>query len=103
MHIAERIHTEDFESHGLTLEVSVEYREGYDFVRSGYYLTVTPVIKRELNGITTREYGSLTGAKRLVSDAFTDTEQGRTLALRLAENHKDELIAHVLQKYTWRS
>jgi len=91
---------------GKTLEVTVTYNIGgmnyFQGVseKRGYYLSVTPVeITKSADGRTqSRRYTAFSGTKILLNEVKRQSNKEFERAKVLAEQEKEKLIKHVMQK-----
>ncbi len=94
------------ERSGRTLEVTLCYNIGgmnyFQGVceKRGYYLSVTPVnIRKSEDGRTqSRSYTAFSGTKILLNEVKRQSEKEFARAKELAENEKEKLIKHVMEK-----
>lgn len=63
----------------------------------GYYLSVSPVGRSERGGVVMESYQAFSGTKQLILPVNRQSGKRMEEALRLAEELKETLIAHVLQ------
>ena len=63
----------------------------------GYYLSVSPVGRSERGNIVMESYRAFSGVKKLILPVNRQSAKRMQEALRLAEEAKAELIAHVLR------
>ncbi len=91
---------------GKTLEVSITYNiGGMNYFQGicekrGYYLSVTPVdIAITENGrVLAKSYAAFSGTKILLNEVKRKSEKEFAKARVLAEQEKEKLIKHVMQK-----
>lgn len=92
------------QKHDVThLRVEVYYSLGgynlftYKQEPRGYYLSVSPAGRSERGGVVMESYRAFSGTKKLILPVTRQSAKRMEEALRLAEESKEELIAHVLQ------
>jgi len=90
---------------GTNLKIEIYYYKGgmsfttYKKQERGFYLSVTPVIKRETNnGYVTESFMAFSGVKTLLKEVSRFSEGAYKQALELGKPKIDELVEFVLVK-----
>lgn len=86
------------------IEVSVYYSKGgmnywtYKNEPRGYYLSVTPVVRRIGNGFVSTEYQCFSGTKVLLNEVSRKSKSAYNKALESYKGELGRLMEHVISK-----
>lgn len=82
------------------LKIELYYNKGnfencYREEKTGYYLSVVPIERKERNGYTVETFGAFTGVKQLIKEVTRKSSKAEIEAEKLSLKAMDNLINYV--------